>query len=134
MFRHFRNVVSHSRIPFKIDAAASKDGGTVRRVRFLKSRSALRGRPASVFYMFATVFTLSSLAIPILVAADMAGHPVFIPISLPELEKRQQYLATDPAVKAYVDFINDSAKMKLARKVFEEKAIDAIQRSIPKAR
>jgi hypothetical protein len=125
MFRRFRSLLSHSRIPFKVDAGNAK----VYRVRFVKPRQ--KGGANRFFYLLSSSALTVILGIKVVQAMSLSGQPLFIPLGFPKQEPPQKFKDTDPEARAFVRFSNDRSRCQKARRIFENKTVEILKKSLP---
>jgi hypothetical protein len=126
MFGRFRSLLSHSRIPFKVDAANAK----VYRVRFVKPQRQ-KGGANRFFYLLSSGALTVILGIKVVQTMSLSGQPIFIPLGFPKQEPPQKFKNTDPEVRAFVRFANDRSRCQKARRVFENKTVEILKKSLP---
>jgi len=128
MFRRFRSILSHSRVPLGVGAV---DNANVYRVRFLKPPRSRGGGGGRLLHIFGGLAITTILGLRVVQMMSASGQPVFIPLSLPKQELQQRYKRSDPEIKEYMRFGNDRERTRRVRQVFEEKTVEILRKSFP---
>ncbi|KAI5798941.1 hypothetical protein EDC01DRAFT_778532 [Geopyxis carbonaria] len=123
MFRNFRSVLNHSRLPLKVDSKNAK----VYRVRFLPQAGRLS--------ITRTLFTLSAYTFIgyywyRTVLSISRDEPIFIPLSLPKLEPSPRYKPDDPEMEEIMKFTRDRHQIYKVRQAIKDRAIVALQKAM----
>ncbi|KAF8536230.1 hypothetical protein BDD12DRAFT_298014 [Trichophaea hybrida] len=125
MFSRLRSILTHSRVPLKVDAA--QNASNVYRVRFVKPRPK---SGAKFLYVVGTTVITVMLGFRVVQVMGMGGQPLFIPLGFAKQEEPQKFKKDDPEVKAFIKFGSNRALARKARRVFEDKTVQILRTSL----
>lgn len=126
MFSRLRSILRHSRVPITVDSA--NHASNVYRVRFLRPVS--KERSAKFSHIIGLTLLTAVLGARVVQVMSLNGQPAFIPLGFAKQESPRPFKKDDPEVRAFLRFGSDRARTKKARRVFEDRAVQILQKSL----
>ncbi|KAI5811860.1 hypothetical protein BZA77DRAFT_159293 [Pyronema omphalodes] len=131
MLSRLRSVLTHSRLPLKVDSiATTQNAAKLYRVRFVNSRPPKYNFLKAVYYVAAGM-VMCQIGIGVGRAMGLEGKPIFIPLGFAVQDEPRKFRRGDPEVAHFTQFGNDREKARKVRKIFEQKAVQVLQTSLP---